>query len=146
MPVPRPITEMRQAAHLCGTFPLTFANPQGGGGGRGQITRSFIVYLELGPQSKHDALMRGECQRLNVEGRPEAGTQIAHARGATAATVLAPGGFYSLRGQTAAGLAKDRMVLMWQQQAQGPGNPVLQDHTTGNGGNRFHRQDVGGQN
>lgn len=144
MPVPTPIVAMRQAAHLCGTFPLTFANPHPGGG-RAQITRNFIVYLEIGPQSKHDALMRGECQRLNVEGRPEAGTQIAHARGVNAATALAPGGFYAQRGQTAAGLAKDRMVLMWQQQPVG-GNPVFQDHNTGAGPNRYHREDVGGQN
>lgn len=145
MPVPRPIQEMHQAAHLCGNYALAFNNPNAQGGPRGQITRNFHVYLEVGPQSKHCALMRGYCQQIQVVGRPEQDSQIDHARGATAQTVLGPGGFYHARGQTAAGLAKDKMVEMWRQ-PQLPGTAVFKDHTTGNGGNRYHRVDVGGQN
>jgi hypothetical protein len=115
MPVPQAIQAMNQSAYLCGTFQLQFANPHGGQGIRAQMTRNFHVYLEIGMQSKHDELMRGHCQAIRVQARRQDGTQVPHSRGATAATVLAPGGFYSQKARIAANVVKDLMIARWQQ-------------------------------
>jgi hypothetical protein len=115
MPVPQAIQAMNQSAYLCGTFQLQFANPQGGHGPRANPTRNFHVYLEIGMQSKHDELMRGHCQAIHVAARRQDGTQVRHAQGATAATVLAPAGFYSQKARIAADVTKNQMVARWQQ-------------------------------
>jgi hypothetical protein len=135
MPVPQEIFNMHQAAHLCGQFPLQFPNPQGGAGARAQITRNFHVYLEIGMQSKHDALMRGYCNQIHVVSRREDGTQVKHAAGATAGTVLQAGGFYAQKAGIAANIIKTQMAARWQQ-VQVPGQSVF---TPG------HRVDAGVQ-
>ena len=145
MPLPVPIADMNRAAHHCGDTQLIFDNPRGGAGGRTRITRTFKTYLELGMQSKHDEVIRGECQRIGVVGRPEAGTQFVHGPRVTAAMILAPNGFYAQRGVTAAHIARDKMIELWRLQAPGAA-PVFSDHTTGNATNRYHRVDIGGQN
>jgi hypothetical protein len=117
MPIPAEITGMNQAAKLVGTFPLQFNNPNPRTAGRAQLTRTFHVYLEVAMQAKHDALMRGYCQRIGVQGRPQAGSQIT-GHGTNADAVLGNGGFYEARAQTAADAVKTQMVARWGQQQQ----------------------------
>lgn len=124
MPIPATITSMGQAAHLCGTFPLTLPNPNPSRESRPELTRVFHVYLELAMQAKHDALLRAYCQRIGVQGRPRAGTQVEHRSTDTAGLVLAPGGFYTERAETAADVVRDQMVSRWSQ-PQRPGEPVF---------------------
>lgn len=124
MPVPVAISSMRQSANLNGRFPITFPTPKKAEDGRTQITRNFHVYLELTMQCKHDPLMIGYCHQINVIARAQDGTQVRHTPGSTAASVLAPGGFYAQRALKAADVTKTIMVAKWGK-PQLPGRPVF---------------------
>lgn len=118
MPVPKAITAMGKSAHFCGDFPLTFDNPNDPAtGGRSRLTRNFHVYLELTMQAKHDALIRGYCQKIKVEGRREDGAQVRHAKGATAETALA--GVYGEKAEIAATVVLAQMIEKWQKSVPG---------------------------
>lgn len=123
MPVPKTITDMGKSAHNCGTFPLTFDNPnEPATSGRSQLTRNFHVYLELTMQAKHDELMRGYCRKIDVEGRPKKGAQIPHAKTTTAEAALA--GFYVDKAAIAADVVLKQMAEKWRTQST-PGQEVF---------------------
>lgn len=114
MPPPAAITNMGNAARLCGNFPRQFANPHGAGN-RVQINRNYHVYLDVYMQSKHCNLMRGLCLAMNIQPRQAQGSQIHHAGGATAVNVFAaPAGFYVQRGGMVADVVVQRMIARWQ--------------------------------
>jgi hypothetical protein len=112
MPVPQAITQMGASAHLCGTFPLPFNNPKATAANRTQLTRNFLVYLEVAMQSKHDANMRAYCNTVNVAPRRADGTQVKS--GADGPQALAV--FYVIKSRTAAEVTRDQMVQKWQSQ------------------------------
>ena len=119
MPIPAAITNMGISVHNCGAFERTFNNPKHPSAGkRAELTRTFRAYLELTMQSKHDSVIRGECQRLGVQWRNANHSQITHNQGATADQVLS--NFYAQRAGTAADVVRDQMVTRWQRpQAEG---------------------------
>jgi hypothetical protein len=121
MPVPADITAMGAAAHRFIPIQRQFANPQGGQGGRANLTRTFHPYLELAMQAKHDVLFQGYCKQIGVIPRPTHGTQVTHAKGSTAAGVL--GAFYATKAGIAADLASSNMQTRWR--AQAPGAPSV---------------------
>jgi hypothetical protein len=126
MPVPAGITSMGISAHRLATITRQFNNPSAqAAAGRAQLTRNFLVYLELAMQAKHDALMRGYCQSIGVVGRAQDGTQVRHAANATANGVLTGAGFYGQKAGIAADIARDHMVAKWRQTASIPGQAVF---------------------
>lgn len=129
MPVPHAILSMQQAAHLCGQFPLQLPNPKASLESRAQLARNFHVYLEVGMQSKHDAVMQAYCKQINVEPRRPDGTQVDHPKGTTAQTILAPAGFYGVKARVAAEVARNHMLKVWQQQSPLSQQPAFKPET-----------------
>lgn len=113
MPVPAAIITMGASAHCVGRYLLQFHNPKVMQGGRAQLTRNFIAYLEVAMQAKHDILLSGYCRTIGFDPRRSDGTQITHRRGTTAAQVLGMGGFYAQRGAIASEATLRSMLGKW---------------------------------
>lgn len=115
MPVPDAIAN-DLTMKLVARITLQFNNPNPGNATRQQISRAFHAYLELGMQSKHDAVIRGylQQQQLGQYVRKADGTQVNYAVAPTAEGAI--NAFYLPRATTAANIVKDRLIARWAQQ------------------------------
>lgn len=132
MPVPFKITAMGRSAYPFLALPLRC--------GRGPNNmRNFHVFLELTMQAKHDGLIAGYCESIDVVARRGQDSQVEHdaTTGVGALT-----GFYVARAATAAAVVVEQMEARWNAQPEGRPTPVFTRLAPGYAGSQAAQVDA----